>query len=90
MKWLKRKIRNWLSEEVMVEKDRIVSTSTSSDFAHRQNPLHFRIYDAKGGKVVEVYRYDRKTDRENSSLYVVENNENLGDEITKIIFLENL
>ena len=93
MTWLKRKLRNWLEEEIELERDCLVSSSsvsTSSEFTHRQNPIHFRIYDARGGKVLEVYRYDRKTDRENSSLYIVNNDENLGEEIHKIIFLEQL
>lgn len=54
------------------------------------NPIRFCIYNAQGGKIVEVRSYNEQTDQWTNNLYVVENNENFGDSIGKIVFMEML
>jgi hypothetical protein len=53
-------------------------------------PIRFTIYNANGGKILETRTYDKRNDRWLSSLHVIENNENFGDSIGKIIFTEML
>jgi hypothetical protein len=62
--------------------------STSIDQPERA--LHFTVYVANGGRVVETRRYDRKTDRNTHGLYVVNNDMDFGKEIDKIITMESL
>ena len=54
------------------------------------NGLDFRIYSAVGGRVVQTSHYDPNTDRNRSSLYVITDKEDLGDEIAQIITRESL
>jgi hypothetical protein len=52
--------------------------------------MRFTIYNAQGGKIVEVRTYDRKRDHWDSALHVIESNDDFGNSIAKIIFTESL
>jgi len=52
--------------------------------------LHFTVYVANGGRVVETRRYDKKTDRSSNGLYVITSDQDFGHEIDKIITMEAL
>ena len=55
-----------------------------------ERALHFTVYVANGGRVVETRRHDRKTDRSTNGLYVITNDMDFGREIDKIISMESL
>ena len=55
-----------------------------------ERAMHFTVYVANGGRVVETRRIDRKTDRSTNSLYVITNDQDFGREIDKIISMEAL
>ena len=55
-----------------------------------ERALHFTVYVANGGRVVETRRYDKKTDRSSNGLYVITNDADFGKEIDKIITMETL
>ena len=55
-----------------------------------ERAIHFTVYSANGGRVIETRRYDRKTDRHANNLYVVTSEQDFGREIDKIITLEAL
>jgi len=55
-----------------------------------ERALHFTVYVANGGRVVETRRYDKKTDRSTTGLYAVNNDADFGHEIDKIITMESL
>jgi len=65
-----------------------VSVRDSDDLS--SNPINFRMYKANGGWVVEFRQYDHKTDRHGTALYVINNEEDLGNNISKIITMEAL
>jgi hypothetical protein len=48
------------------------------------------VYKANGGVVVETKRYDMRKDEDRNSLYVITEDKDLGEEIGKIITMENL
>lgn len=52
--------------------------------------LHFTVYNANGGRVIETRRYDKKTDRSTNGLYVITNDMDFGHEVDKIITMESL
>jgi len=55
------------------------------------NPiLNFRVFSAVGGQVVEFRRYDRKTDRSDTSTYIITKDDDFGEKISKIANLELL
>ena len=52
--------------------------------------LHFKVFTAVGGKVVEFRRYDRKSDRNDSTTYIITNDQDFGERISKIATMEQL
>ena len=54
------------------------------------NGMSFTLYSASGGYVVELKQYDRKTDRYDNKLHIINSDENLGERIGHIITLELL
>jgi hypothetical protein len=66
----------------------IVSVRESDDFA--SEPIQFKMYKAAGGWAIEFRQYDNRNDRMDTSLYVVNDEEELGNHISKIITMEAL
>lgn len=92
MNWLRRKLKNFIFPEDDCESPRPARLTIGSD-RHRfddDNCLRFHVYNAQGGKIVQVYQHDRKRDETSTNLYVIDNDENFGDNIGKIIFMEML
>jgi hypothetical protein len=52
--------------------------------------MNFTVYNATGGKVVQLFDYDMVKDRANSSLYIIADKEDLGEELGMIITRECL
>jgi hypothetical protein len=52
--------------------------------------ISFRLWFAAGGKVVQTQRYDSRKDENQSSLYIITDEQNFGEEIDKILTLEAL
>ena len=54
------------------------------------NPIQFKMYKASGGWAIEFRQYISKNDRVDTSLYVVNDEEELGKHISQIITMEAL
>ena len=54
------------------------------------NAMNFTVYRANGGTVVYCNQYEPIKDRNTSSLYVIPDGQNLGEEISQIITIEKL
>ena len=66
----------------------ITSVRESDDFA--SEPIQFKMYKAAGGWAIEFRQYDNRNDRMDTALYVVNDEEELGNNISKIITMEAL
>jgi hypothetical protein len=55
-----------------------------------QNPIHFTVYKATGGHVVEFRHYDQKTDRHSGGLYIITDRDDFSDELGKLVMMECL
>ena len=96
MRWLKRRLRNWLNsdddpEEAYVTSKRgrqlnAVSGNTELD----GDPIRFNIFRANGGTVVQTHMYDRQKDRTFQQLHIVGHDQDLGDSLSKIVTMESL
>jgi len=53
-------------------------------------PVQFKMYKASGGWAIEFRQYDRKRDTVDTSLYVVNDEQELGKHISQIITMEAL
>ena len=54
------------------------------------DPITFKMFKANGGWAIEFRQYDNKNDRVDTSLYVVNSEEELGKHISQIITMEAL
>lgn len=61
-----------------------------SDDGLRSNSTNFALYNANGGTVVELRSYNETTDRNNTSLYVISSDKDLGQELGHIVTMEAL
>lgn len=89
----RRWLRNWLSQaDNMVESDRVSKSSLTIRGSDEmsENPIRMNVYPASGGFVVETKTYDRQRDRHNTSLYIVTDGNNLGEELGKIVTMTAL
>lgn len=62
----------------------------SQSLGSENEPLRFTVYNASGGKIVEISHYDSRTDRHSTSLHIITSDEDFGAELGKIAFLEAL
>jgi hypothetical protein len=91
MKWLKRKLRNWIND---YDNEDVLKLTASCDveaqMCDAEPILNFRVFSAVGGQVVEFRRYDRKIDRSDTTTYIIHKEDDFGDKISKIANLELL
>lgn len=95
MKWLKRKIRDWV-DDAREYPDEVGNCTVASrdsreaSMCDAEPILNFRVFSAVGGQVVEFRRYDRKIDRSDTSTYIITKDQDFGEKISKIANLELL
>lgn len=85
MKWLKRKIRNWLSEEVVLESSPIATKEHDWE-----EPMRFSLTKANGGYIINCRKFDRKTDRQEGNVYILTDDQDITQEVGKIVSMEML
>jgi len=94
MKWLKNKVIKWVKEDWDSPREDTGMAIRARDFdavPYEEDPiLNFRVFSAVGGQVVEFRRYDRKTDRSESTTYIIHKDDDFGDKIAKVANLEML
>ena len=73
-------------DSIRAAKDCIVA----DDISNSSSGMRFTIYNANGGKVVQFSQYDSVKDRNRSSLYIVGDKDDLGQELSQIILKEQL
>ena len=94
MKWFKRKIRNWVrdanQDDMELGSKIIASRDVQAEMCDAEPILNFRVFSAVGGQVVEFRRYDRKTDRSDTTTYIITKDQDFGEKISKIANMEML
>jgi hypothetical protein len=96
--WLRHKLHNFIfsngEEAVPYDNRKMATLSRGNNHIHtlsnETEPLRFTIYNASGGKIVEISHYDQKTDRHHTSLHIITSDEDFGEELGKIAFVELL
>ena len=66
------------------------SAVSVSEDSHWGDGLNIRVHPAMGGKIVSFTRYDRKSDRNNNSVYVIPEDHDFERELGKLITLESM
>lgn len=89
MRWLKRKLAKWVNEYNKEPKpSRELVLSADSESVGSEPILNFKVFPAVGGRVVEFRYYDRKIDRSHTTTYIITNDQDFGERISKIATLE--
>ena len=89
MIWLKRKLAKWVNEYNNEPKpSRELVISADSESVGSEPILNFKVFPAVGGRVVEFRYYDRKIDRSHTTTYIITNDQDFGERISKIATLE--
>jgi hypothetical protein len=52
--------------------------------------ITFKVYGANGGKIIEASRYDDKSDNERIKLYIIEENADFTESLSRIVTMEYL
>jgi hypothetical protein len=84
----KQKIRNWLMNDSDDRCGESVVDESGPELS--SNSFRLNIYGASGGTIIETSKYDRKSDENRHSLHVVTEDKDLGEELSKIITMEQL
>ena len=95
MSWFKEKLRDWLMSDDSIKAARLRSSNTISideDHEHISSDptMRFKVYNARGGKIVEFTRFDRQKDRNFHDLYIISNDDDFGARIAKIAMMESM
>jgi hypothetical protein len=85
---LKQRIRNWLMNDSDAEECYAIEDSNGPDL--NSQSFRLNIYGASGGTIIETTKYDRKSDENRHSLHIVTEDKDLGQELSKIITMEQL
>lgn len=87
--WLEEKIRH--SARKRRHKESLLPVE-SDDHEKRidADGIHFTVYRAVGGFIIEYKSYDRKNDSRNIALHIVTDDKDLGIELSKILSFEAL
>lgn len=98
----KYRFRNWLrnvitrfDEEEPKESSRYLSNNLSTSKAVTPEPdyekcITVRVWFANGGRIVQTSRYNDKTGQHTTGMYVVTHNQDLGEELNKILTMDCL
>ena len=96
MRWIKKKICSWLGVErfddwASADDDLtpIRCRNDAPNFFERNPETNFRIYNATGGIILEVGRWDKTRNEWTTNMHIInDDNEHKTDSIAKIMTLE--
>ena len=85
---IRERVRNWLMKDD--DDCELVYAEDSEGVDLHSQGFRLQVYSASGGTIVETTKYDRKSDENRHSLHVVTEDKDLGEELAKIITMEQL
>jgi hypothetical protein len=93
-RWLSRKIERANLEKIPANDWRgglsQLSSASVREDSLNSDGMSFKIHRASGGMVVEHNHYDRKTDENHNSIHIITDDQDLGEQLAKIITIEML
>lgn len=92
MNFLKKLVIKWVREdwESASRGEKGLVSVSAENRVDDEPVLNFRIYNAQNGKILEFNKYDRKTDRSDRSIYIVEKDKDVVEYVGKCVSLELL
>ena len=97
-KWLDNKIQDarYYEEDSPAPMNSVTSKRRRGTVSVRESdelssePITFKMFKASGGWAIEFRQYDNRNDRVDTSLYVVNDEQELGKHVSQIITMEAL
>lgn len=94
-KWFAQKCKQAWEDSQEVESNMKVSVGLQTASPIRSNSIgangmNFSVYKANGGFVIEYRLYDQHKDRNDNKLHIITEDQDLGEELGKIISFEAL
>ena len=87
MRWIKKRLRDWINDDGPIYlNEHAIRASDEPD----TDCIRFKVFRANGGTVVQTDSYDRRSDRQHSTLHVIVEGQDLGQELGKILTYESL
>lgn len=82
----------WENRELIAEKpERQLGSMPSLMQSHLAgHPMRFNLYRANGGIIIQVMQDSDRIEREQINLYILNDGDNIGEELNKIIIMETL
>jgi len=87
---LKNLIIKWADAIYRNESNKLTTIEMSDPSINSDKGINFSVYKANGGMVIETRFYDDSKDRNRRGLYVITEEQDMGQEIAKIITIESL
>jgi hypothetical protein len=84
----KQRIRNWIMSDDSDMDEVCVPDIEPAGFD--SDGLRLQVYRASGGYVIETRSYDRRSDRNNNTMHVITDDQDLGQALGKIVMMEAL
>ena len=85
----RQKLRNWILNDD-VETDYSGNSICVEERHLSSDGMKFELFRASGGYIVETRYYDSKSDRNHNKLYIIKDENDIGEELGKIITMESL
>jgi len=85
---LRRRLLKWLSKDDDDRVYTVVNEIVGSPNRPNADGLNFVLYPAVGGHILECRNYDRRTDTNNNTLYMIHEDEDFAQQVAKSIMLE--
>lgn len=89
-KWIAKKIKQAREGEYELAKEAELMPLQKSTIVDNERTVTLNITKANGGWVIEHRQYNKRTDRNNNSVHIITDDKDLGDELGKILVLENM
>jgi hypothetical protein len=86
----RQRLRNWFNKDLEEMGITEITLSDTESSGLGGEGMRFQLYRASGGYVVETRHYDQKADRNYHKLYIIKEEEDIGNAIGKIITMESL
>lgn len=86
---IKQKLRNWIMSDDY-ETDYSGNVISVDERHLSSDGMKFELFKASGGYIVETRYYDSKGDRHHNKLHIIKDENDIGEELGKIITMESL
>ena len=80
----------WASPNTTIGSRKHRPLRTNEGISDTELGFHFTIFPAAGGKVLQLYTYDKNMDRRPAKLYIISDKDDLGTELSQILTVECL